>query len=216
MSEATATASNAVPVQYNIWVPEKFYQRFIANREANTSLLQKLAAQEPQPRGAPGGLSRNMQGLTHEEWNELYVYAAEARANQRNIHKVPHAEFKAETLNAAISGANVAKRMEKHGGLDELIEYTPKFRKNTKDTEETEGSADEGNTSEAETEAPTTEVTDEATADAEASEESTEDEDTNLDSEYEAPTMETFEDEDGLSDDEAANILADIQAGAAL
>ena len=125
-----ATAS-AQPVPLKIpavWVSETFYQRFVANLDTSGStLLQKLAATTPKSRGR-NGLSRHMTDLTHAEYNELYIYAAEGRANQKNIHGVPSEEFKATTLNAAICGGNLADRMERLGGLDAVIPYEKKKR----------------------------------------------------------------------------------------
>ena len=112
-----------------IFVPELFYQRFIADIDPSTStLVQKLAVAEPTKRGR--GMSRVLENLTEAEWEELYEHAAYGRTFQQGT------KDRKVTLRAAICAKALAERMEGLG-VANPIEYTPKRRRVTA-VEETE------------------------------------------------------------------------------
>lgn len=100
-------------------VPETFYQRFLANLPATTSLLQKLASIAPTQRGR--GYSRVLPMISDIEWNELYGYAAEGRAQMQGADRET-------TLRPAICARALAESMESMG-VDSPVIYVPKRKK---------------------------------------------------------------------------------------
>lgn len=100
-------------------VPEMFYQRFLADIPATTSLLQKLNSTAPTARGR--GLSRWIPEITLTEWNELYQHAAAGRAQMQGADRET-------TLRPAICARALAERMEGLG-VDNPVTYIPKRKK---------------------------------------------------------------------------------------
>lgn len=102
-------------------VPETFYLRFLADKPAITTLLQKLANIAPTQRGR--GYSRVIPDITAFEWEELYRYAAEGRAQMQGADRET-------TLRPAICARALAESME-NMGVDTPIVYTPKRKRAT-------------------------------------------------------------------------------------
>lgn len=100
-------------------VPETFYNRFLADLPANSSLLQKLAGISPTQRGR--GYSRVLPEITEAEWEELYQYAAEGRAQMQGADRET-------TLRPAICARALAESMEGMGVTNPVI-YVPKRKK---------------------------------------------------------------------------------------
>jgi hypothetical protein len=100
-------------------VPETFYNRFLADLPANTSLLQKLAGISPTQRGR--GYSRVLPEITETEWEELYQYAAEGRAQMQGADRDT-------TLRPAICARALAESMEGMGVANPVV-YVPKRKK---------------------------------------------------------------------------------------
>lgn len=106
-------------------VPETFYQRFLSNLPKTTSLLIKLDNIQATPRGR--GMSRVIPQMTEAEWEELYQYAADARAQMQGCDRET-------TLRPAICARALAEAMEK-AGVANPIEYTPKVKRTVKPKE---------------------------------------------------------------------------------
>lgn len=88
-------------------VPEMFYQTFLSNIPAGKStIVDRLRNINPTARGR--GLSRVVKKLTQTEWDDLYAYAAKARA------AIVGCDRETE-LKPAICGKALAIRMEKLG-----------------------------------------------------------------------------------------------------
>lgn len=110
-----------IPKRVN--VPELFYTRFVADESFDTqssnprdTLLSKLYAMAPTKRGR--GQTRWVTGLTHAEWNALYVFAADGRAHMRQADRET-------TLRPAICAKVLANRMEAVG-VDSPVIYVTK------------------------------------------------------------------------------------------
>jgi hypothetical protein len=91
-------------------VPETFFQLFLAQKPVGESaVVDALQTIQPIERGR--GLTRVMENVTEEQWNELYNLAAETRAHIRGVGK----NFGRDHLKAAICAKSMADRMEKLG-----------------------------------------------------------------------------------------------------
>lgn len=88
-------------------VPEMFFNTFLADVPAGTSsIVDRLRNITPTARGR--GLSRVVKNLTQDEWDDLYAYAAKARA------AIVGCDRETE-LKPAICGKALAIRMEELG-----------------------------------------------------------------------------------------------------
>jgi len=172
----------------NVNVPELFYSHFLADRTMTpNSVLGLLSNTAPSKRGR--GHTRVIPEVTEAQWNELYQYAAEARA------AMPGAE-RDTVLRAAICGKALAERMEK-AGVANPVTYTPTRTKTKKA-------------------APAPVAT--ATVDAlnTVADEATEDEDTSLDSTVlpaTPATLDTAEDLDPATEEELEGFGEDLSYG---
>ena len=106
-------------------VPETFYMRFLSNLPKTTSLLIKLDGIQATPRGR--GMSRVIPEMTEAEWEELYQYAADARAQMQGCDRET-------TLRPAICARALAEAMEK-AGVANPVQYTPKVKRTVKPKE---------------------------------------------------------------------------------
>lgn len=108
-----------------VWVPESFYLRFLSNIPRGTSsVVDKLHDQAPQARGR--GTSRAIVDLTEAEWEELYEYAADARASMKKANTAGDtSHHRDDTLGPAICGQTLANRMELLGVKNPRA-YSPK------------------------------------------------------------------------------------------
>ena len=109
----------------NVNVPELFIKHFLTGRTGpSDSVLEIIEATKPQKRGR--GYTRILAEITEEQWEELYQYAAEARASMSGAERNT-------VLRAAICGKALATRMEK-AGVTNLVAYTPSRTRKPKAT----------------------------------------------------------------------------------
>lgn len=114
-------------------VPEMFFQTFLADIPAGTSsIVDRLNTITPTARGR--GLSRVIENLTHAEWDDLYAYAAKARAS------IVGADRETE-LKPAICGKALAIRMEELGVTNPVPwspskTYKPRVKKAEQDLDQ--------------------------------------------------------------------------------
>lgn len=178
-------------------VPELFHKHFLANRPVATgSVLELLKNITPSARGR--GFTRVLPEVTQAQYDELYQYAAEARA------AMPGAE-RDTVLRAAICGKSLAERMEA-AGVTSPVTYTPtRTRKASAPATPTAPATPAATATAAALTTVSQEATDEATD---------EEEDTNLDSIISEPvTLDTADDLEGVSDDELDGFGQDLSLG---
>jgi hypothetical protein len=98
-------------------VPELFYGKFIQDLTTGTSsIADKLNQTTPTARGR--GLSRVVENISNDEWNDLYQLAAAARATMIGADRETE-------LRPTICAKALANRMEELG-VDSPVIYTPK------------------------------------------------------------------------------------------
>lgn len=224
MSEATQTTnedtssdnSNTEEQTRVVRVPEKFTQRFIlgCNAEGITvytpltderdatelELVKLIVGTEPQPRGN-GGMTREV-SVNRAQQQKLYALAANARKYMQNFEKEPSKDHRANTLSAAIGANTLAQRLEKDTvwGVDVPMPYTPKRGKGkNKGTAEADTTADA--TDGTDTQNDGTDSTDSNVAT---------DGDGDLSSTYERPTLNTADDAEEVSPEDARFIHQDV------
>lgn len=108
-------------------VPELLCEKLLSERVPSpTGVLKKLKKTEPKPRGR--GLTRVLENVSHEEWDELYQHAARIRATIKGCPRDAQ-------LRTAICAKAMANRMEE-AGVTDPVHYTidkvkQKARQNT-------------------------------------------------------------------------------------
>lgn len=113
-------------------VPELFYSRFVADIPRGTSaVVDRLHDTVPQKRGR--GLSRVLEKLTEEQWNDVYQLAAKGRAEMKKTQcKGDTSRHREETLFPAICAKTLAARMEEKGVANPVPYIAKKTSRRTK------------------------------------------------------------------------------------
>jgi len=105
-------------------IPELFYDRFIKDiPRGTTPIVDVLHGTTPTARGR--GLTRVLENLTEEQWNDVYQLAAVGRAAIKKTEAVDATRHREDTLFPAICAKTLADRMEK-AGVANPVAYTAK------------------------------------------------------------------------------------------
>jgi hypothetical protein len=112
-------------------VPELFYARFVANIPlGTTTIVDVLHNTTPTARGR--GLTRVIENLTEEQYNDVYQLAAIGRAAIKKKEATDAKKHRVDTLFPAICAKTLADRMEKAGVANPVAYIAKKTTRRTK------------------------------------------------------------------------------------
>jgi len=112
-------------------IPELFYGRFVAGiPRGTTPIVDILHDTAPTARGR--GLTRVLENLTEEQWNDVYQLAAIGRAAIKKKEATDAKKHREDTLFPAICAKTLADRMEKAGVANPVAYVAKKTTRRTK------------------------------------------------------------------------------------